>query len=478
MKRILMMLIFLTRLYAINETNNQKKCITINNNRKIVYCHNEKIDHLILNLKSNKNANIKINTQYTSYSYNIPTIINQDQTMILEIKINNIKSINFNNIEIQKSSIQTTKTDLQKFKIFIDKDGYSIDFNLNKNMFPIIGFKSKETILNPIITNLYSKKESQKIVLSNLIKYTSLENYNDEIKSIKNDNMIQINEIGYINMNDYYEINKPINADLKLIFNYTKKNYRRDSFEFFNFIANPNVYIIKFKTLHDQALMLKRMAFFLEKKEFRGRLLSNTELENKVGWGGHDYRLQDIITFFNKAQKLNIKLNKEEITLKNLIIANKLAYIVNNIIKIKNKSKNIAFATYSEDEIMSKTDQMRIFMHEMLHMYFFTDNNFNKEIVNFWNKNISPNNKKSWINFLDNIGYDVTFNYLVMNEFYAYTTALPKENIANYLINTNYFSKTEFKEYEQWAIKLEKLLWQTKGLIPGELLILFKDNSN
>ncbi|ETZ18677.1 hypothetical protein BDCR2A_00650 [Borrelia duttonii CR2A] len=201
----------------------KKKCITINNNRKIVYCHNEKIDHLILNLKSNKNANIKINTQYTSHSYNIPTIINQDQTMILEIKINNIKSINFNNIEIQKSSIQTTKTDLQKFKILIDKDGYSINFNLNKNMFPIIGFKSKETILNPIITNLYSKKESQKIVLSNLIKYTSLENHNDEIKSTKNDNMIQINEIGYINLNDYYEINKPINADLKLIFNYTKK---------------------------------------------------------------------------------------------------------------------------------------------------------------------------------------------------------------------------------------------------------------
>ncbi|ETZ18676.1 hypothetical protein BDCR2A_00649 [Borrelia duttonii CR2A] len=68
--------------------------------------------------------------------------------------------------------------------------------------------------------------------------------------------------------------------------------------------------------MHDQALMLKRMAFFLEKKEFRGRLLSNTELENKVGWGGHDYRLQDIITFFNEAQKSNIKLNKEEITLK------------------------------------------------------------------------------------------------------------------------------------------------------------------
>ncbi len=44
--------------------------------------------------------------------------------------------------------------------------------------------------------------------------------------------MIQISEIGYINMNAYYDINQAIHADLKFIFNYKKENYRRDSFEF------------------------------------------------------------------------------------------------------------------------------------------------------------------------------------------------------------------------------------------------------
>ncbi|WP_235048134.1 hypothetical protein [Borrelia persica] len=398
--------------------------------------------------------------------------------MTLQIQISNVKSINFNNIEIKKHHIQTKKIDPQKFNILIDQNGYSISFNLNENMFPIIGFKSEKTILNPIITNLYSEKECQKIVLSNHIKYTSLENQNDEIQFTKNNNMIHINEIGYINMNNYHEINKPINADIKFIFNYKKENYRRDSFEFFNLIANPNIYVIKFKTLHDQSLMLKRMAFFVEKKEFKGKLLSNEELENKVGWGGHDYKLKDIITFFNEAEKLDFKLNKEEIILKNLIMTNKLAHIENNTIKIKNKSKNTAFATYSEDETMPKTAQMRIFMHELLHMHFFTDNNFNKAIVNFWHKHISPNDKKLWIYFLDNSNYDVTLNDLVINEFYAYTTALPKEKIADYLINTKYFPKTLTKKYEKWVTKLEKLLWKAKGLIAGELSILFEDKFN
>ena len=67
-------------------------------------------------------------------------------------------------------------------------------------------------------------------------------------------------------MNDYYDINKPINSDLKFIFNYKKENYRRDSFEFFNLIAEPEIYVLKFKHLKDQSLMLKRLAFFYREK--------------------------------------------------------------------------------------------------------------------------------------------------------------------------------------------------------------------
>ncbi|WP_445436026.1 hypothetical protein [Candidatus Borreliella tachyglossi] len=87
--------------------------------------------------------------------------------------------------------------------------------------------------------------------------------------------------------------------------------------------------------------------------------------------------------------------------------------------KIKYKSRNIAFATYSEDESMSRADQMIIFMHEILHMYFFIDNNFSKAISNFWNQNVLPKDKRAWIKFLDNKTYDIKSQYLVINEFYA-----------------------------------------------------------
>ncbi|WP_445436027.1 hypothetical protein [Candidatus Borreliella tachyglossi] len=51
----------------------------------------------------------------------------------------------------------------------------------------------------------------------------------------------------------------------------------------FRLIAEPRVYILKFKTLKDQSLMLKRMAFFIEIKEFRGILLSSDALESEIG---------------------------------------------------------------------------------------------------------------------------------------------------------------------------------------------------
>ncbi|WP_025375534.1 hypothetical protein [Borrelia parkeri] len=474
MKNILAVLILLTSFYIIYANKKQIKFPIRHNNQKKIYYDQDKINHVVLNLQINENASIEINTQDKNYSYNIPKIINQDKILTIEIKMNNIKSINLNNIIIKNSKNKTTTSNHQKFKILISQNEYFIKFNLNNNMFPIIGFKAKEIILSPIITNLCSEKESQKIVLSNFIKYTSLNNKNDEIKYTKNNNMIQINEIGYIDMNAYYDINKPINSDLKFIFNYKKENYRRDSFELFKLIAEPDIYVLKFKNLNDQSLMLKRIAFFIEKKGFRGMLLSNNELKNKVGWKGHNYRLKDIITFFNVAQKSNIKLNKKEIILKNLIIINKLAHIENNTIKIKDKSRNIAFATYAEDETMSKTAQMTIFMHEILHMYFFTDNNFNKAIFNFWNKNVSSKDKKAWIKFLDNKGYDVKSQYLIINEFFTYTTQISKKDIAKYLTNSKYFSKFGLKRYEKWAIKLEELLWKSKGLIAGELLILFE----
>ncbi|WP_232535942.1 hypothetical protein [Borrelia sp. A-FGy1] len=276
-------------------------------------------------------------------------------------------------------------------------------------------------------------------------------------------------------MNEYYDINKPINSDLKFIFNYKKENYRRNSFEFFNLIADPAIYVLKFKKLKDQSLMLKRLAFFTEKKNFIGKILSNKELENKKGWTGHNYRLEDIIIFFNMAKKLNIKLNKEEIILRNIIIANKLVNIENHTLKVKNKSRNIAFATYSEDKTISRDAQMIILMHEILHMHFFTDNNISKSVSTFWNQNILKKDKKAWIKFLDSKDYYIKSNNLVINEFYAYTIQIPKEDIAEFLINTRYFPKSGAKNYEEWALKLEELLWNEKGLIAGELLILFKD---
>ncbi|UGQ16211.1 hypothetical protein [Borrelia sp. RT5S] len=472
MKKFLTILFSLASFYEMNAGGVER---TGEGRRIIVQCDDKKLSTLLPGLQINENASIEVVNQGGVYSYKIPRLINSNEKLTVDVKVANVSSIVLNNIEIRSSDTEIGETNPQNLKVSISKNEYSIEFNLDKNTFPILGFKAQEKILNPIISDLYSEKESQKIALSNFTKYTSLVNEKDEIRLSRNNKMIQISEIGYINTNDYYDINKPISSDLKFIFNYKKENYRRDSFEIFNLIVKPEIYVLKFKHLKDQSLMLKRLAFFMEKKNFRGRILSNEELENKKGWAGHNYRLEDIITFFNMAKKSNTKLNKEELILRNIIINNKLAYIEDNTIKVRDKSRNIAFATYSEDATISREAQMIIFMHEILHMYFFTDANISKAISALWYKNVPQKDKRAWIKFLDSKDYDIKSNSLVINEFYAYMLQIPKEDIAEFLVNTKYFHKSDAKNYEELASKLEKLLWNAKGLIAGELLILFKD---
>ncbi|UER67699.1 hypothetical protein LKV13_02705 [Borrelia sp. BU AG58] len=472
MKKFLAVLFLLTSLGRVDASKGEG--VPDEDHRAVLRC-DRRVSTLFLDLKINENASIEVTTQSGARLYEIPKVINPDVKLEVEIAMDDISSITLNNIERKVANTEIEESKSKKLKVLISQNEYSIEFNLEKNTFPIMGFKAREKILNPIISELYSEKETQKIALSNILKYTSLKNENDEIKLSRNNKMIQISEIGYINMNDYYDINKPINSDLKFILNYKKENYRRDSFEIFNLIADPEIYILKFKRLKDQSLMLKRLAFFTEKKNFRGKILSNKELENKKGWTGHNYRLEDIVEFFNMAKKMNAKLNKEELILRNIIIINKLVYIKDHTLRVKDKSRNIALASYSEDESMSKAAQMIIFMHEILHMYFFTDNNINKEISDLWHNDIPQKEKRAWIKFLDNKGYDIKTNGLVINEFYAYTIQIPKEDIAEFLISTTYFPKSGVKNYEGWASKLEELLWNKKGLIAGELLVLLKD---
>ncbi|WP_232535943.1 hypothetical protein [Borrelia sp. A-FGy1] len=142
MKKIFILLALIS-FYVIN-AHEIKTQINKNKQTTIYFDKKEKFKTLILNLQTNENTNIEINTESEIHSYKIPKIINQEKELTIEIKMNNILSIIINNIENKNLSIETEESNIKKFKILISQNEYSIAFNLDRNIFPLIGFKAKK----------------------------------------------------------------------------------------------------------------------------------------------------------------------------------------------------------------------------------------------------------------------------------------------------------------------------------------------
>ncbi|WP_445436028.1 hypothetical protein [Candidatus Borreliella tachyglossi] len=95
----------------------QEKSIKSDNQTTLYFDAKDEVHHIVLNFLSNENGDIEIITKDESHSYHIPKIINQYQELTLEIKMNNIKSITFNNIESNRLNTETEQPSLSKLKL-------------------------------------------------------------------------------------------------------------------------------------------------------------------------------------------------------------------------------------------------------------------------------------------------------------------------------------------------------------------------
>mgnify|MGYP000928978100 CR=1 FL=1 len=60
----------------------------------------------------------------------------------------------------------------------------------------------------------------------------------------------------------------------------------------------PSVILFDFRNYDIQDAYLKRLAFFVEKRGFVGRLAPNQEIAPLHGWNAHDYKAEDLARFF------------------------------------------------------------------------------------------------------------------------------------------------------------------------------------
>jgi hypothetical protein len=174
------------------------------------------------------------------------------------------------------------------------------------------------------------------------------------------------------------------------------------------------VLIFDTATYEVQDRLFKRLAFFVEKAGFRGRLARDEEIADLHGWNAHDYRAEDLAAFFEAARKSRFPRLGEAIELYTILAAS-------GIIKRDSASAIIpglgALVSVSRE---SDRTLRHVFMaHEGFHAIYFIDEDFRDFSRRRWEIFPAPA-KKFLLAFFNFQAYDTKDQNLVVNEFMAH----------------------------------------------------------
>jgi hypothetical protein len=180
----------------------------------------------------------------------------------------------------------------------------------------------------------------------------------------------------------------------------------------------PSVLVFDFKDYATQDKYLKRLAFFVEKIGYRGILLRDGDIAPLHGWNAHDYRAEDLASFFQAAKEKNFPLGAEEKTLESALMGSGV---------IAQSGSGIVAGHGAIISITRETsDALRwtFAVHESTHAIFFADPEYRKFAQSVW-ASVEPGERWFWKVYFGWKTYDVASDYLMGNEFQAYLLQQP-----------------------------------------------------
>ena len=187
----------------------------------------------------------------------------------------------------------------------------------------------------------------------------------------------------------------------------------------------PDVLLFLFKDYATQDRYLKRLAFFVEKIGFVGRLAPDSEIVNLHGWNAHDYRPEDIARFFDAAASQNFPLAAEEIELRELLLKQGIL-IKSGSMYLPGKGAIVSITQESPSYLQSK-----FLVHELSHALFFTDNRYRDLALSLY-QNLNDEEKWFLIQYFRWMRYNIDSAYLMANEMQAYLVQQPTRDLEKY----------------------------------------------
>lgn len=190
--------------------------------------------------------------------------------------------------------------------------------------------------------------------------------------------------------------------------------------------ALPQTLIFDFEDYGVQDSYLKRLAFFVEKPGFRGRLARDEEIRSLHGWNAHDYSAAKLADFFEKARVEGFALNADELELLGVLKRYGIVREGSDGSLAEGEGALIAVSRESSRQLR------RLFIdHETTHAIYFQDPDYRKLADRLWSA-LDADALFFWKRHFAWRTYDTADRDLCVNELQAYCVQQPVSSASAY----------------------------------------------
>ena len=272
----------------------------------------------------------------------------------------------------------------------------------------------------------------------------------------------------------------PISADPSMIVDWPQSAWRHPDYEVFSWDRFPSILIFDTADYAVQDQLFKRMAFFVEKDGYRGRLCTDAELASLHAYNAHDYRAESLASFYDAAAREHFSLGKEELQLKDILLAEGI------IVKSGGGYKAGAGAVLSFSRESVEYLRYMFIAHEGYHGIYFINPDFRAAVSEVY-KSMDPRALKflkTYFSVVGSLGYDIDDPYLMENEFMAYLMQQPLDRVGDYFSGTilerfvrhggdpalaKYITETKAQEFTRAATLLNDYVFSRWGIAGGRV---------
>lgn len=224
---------------------------------------------------------------------------------------------------------------------------------------------------------------------------------------------------------------EPLPSDPAASFLWPLSAFRHPDRELFSWDIDPRILIIHFRDYAAQDRMLKRLAFYVEKAGFRGRLAPDAEIAGLHAWNAHDYRPADLAEFYSRADRESFPLNEDERALADMLLRR-------GIIREGGAGPEGPAFEPGEGALLSVAREsgpalgLKLMAHEAFHGIYFTDAAYRQACAEAWD-GLGPEARELLLAYFSFMEYDTGNLDLMRNELGSYLLQQPLSQLPAYL---------------------------------------------